>query len=428
MRNFYPEAITNMVFNLLSEVSIETNIKSYVVGGFVRDFFLRIPNDDIDIVVEGSGIEFAKAFSKKVNGKLSLYENYGTAMVKFGEQEIEFVGARKEMYERGSRNPIVENGTLYDDISRRDFTINAMALSLNVENYGELIDYFGGFEDLKNKIIKTPLEPSITFSDDPLRMFRAVRFLTKLPGFSISETTKQGIIDNVERTSILTRERITSELEKMLSYNNPLTGLQTLYQLGLWNTAFVGWDYNELNIQALSKVGKPNLRWFFIAEIDAATIGEYQKFASKMRLSNELAKYFIRVYETYKKFIGLKYPSISLVRHCLNTSGKDAYDAIFAVYQISRLSGVFDEADAFDWWTYTEAILNENSEFIDFKLSVNGREIGEWSNLTEGKDLGVLIDEIKEAILNGELADSRRSIYSYVKYKELKNKYAQFFN
>ena len=142
-------------------------------------------NDDIDVVVEGSGIAFATAFANKVNGKLTVYENYGTAMVRFGDQEVEFVGARKEMYERGSRKPIVEEGTLYDDISRRDFTINAMALSLNFENFGELIDYFNGFDDLNNKIIKTPLEPSITFSDDPLRMFRAVRFLTKLPGFTL---------------------------------------------------------------------------------------------------------------------------------------------------------------------------------------------------------------------------------------------------
>lgn len=426
MRRFYPEAIKDQVFNLLSEIASDTKTNAYVVGGFVRDYLLGIKNDDIDVVVEGSGIEFAKVFANKVNGKLSYYENYGTAMVRFGDQEVEFVGARKEMYERGSRKPIVEEGTLYDDISRRDFTINAMAFSLNENNYGELIDYFNGFEDLGNKIIKTPLEPSITFSDDPLRMFRAVRFLTKLPGFTLDPVTKEGIVSNVERTNILTRERITGELEKMLSYPKPLGGLQMLEELGLWDVAFIDCPYNELNVQAANKVGKVNLRWFLIVEGSAVTKREFQQFTNKMRLPNELSNYFIRVYQTYKNFIGLKYPSISLVRHCLNMSGEEAYDALFAVYQFSRLSGVFDEADAFDWLSYAQAILNENSRFIDFKLPANGREISEWSSIPEGSELGRLIDEIKEEILDGKLNDSRESIYAFIKHKKLKNEYREY--
>lgn len=426
MRRFYPEAIKDQVFNLLSEIASDTKTNAYVVGGFVRDYLLGIKNDDIDVVVEGSGIEFAKVFANKVNGKLSYYENYGTAMVRFGDQEVEFVGARKEMYERGSRKPIVEEGTLYDDISRRDFTINAMAFSLNENNYGELIDYFNGFEDLGNKIIKTPLEPSITFSDDPLRMFRAVRFLTKLPGFTLDPVTKEGIVSNVERTNILTRERITGELEKMLSYPKPLGGLQMLEELGLWDIAFIDCPYNELNVQAANKVGKVNLRWFLIVEGSAVTKREFQQFTNKMRLPNELSNYFIRVYQTYKNFIGLKYPSISLVRHCLNMSGEEAYDALFAVYQFSRLSGVFDEADTFDWLSYAQAILNENSRFIDFKLPANGREISEWSGIPEGSELGRLIDEIKEEILDGKLNDSRESIYAFIKHKKLKNEYREY--
>lgn len=426
MRRFYPEAIKDQVFNLLSEIASDTKTNAYVVGGFVRDYLLGIKNDDIDVVVEGSGIEFAKVFANKVNGKLSYYENYGTAMVRFGDQEVEFVGARKEMYERGSRKPIVEEGTLYDDISRRDFTINAMAFSLNENNYGELIDYFNGFEDLGNKIIKTPLEPSITFSDDPLRMFRAVRFLTKLPGFTLDPVTKEGIVSNVERTNILTRERITGELEKMLSYPKPLGGLQMLEELGLWDIAFVDCSYNELNVQAANKVGKVDLRWFLIVEGSAVTKREFQQFTNKMRLPNELSNYFIRVYQTYKNFIGLKYPSISLVRHCLNMSGEEAHDALFAVYQFSRLSGVFDEADVFDWLSYAQAILNENSRFIDFKLPANGREISEWSGIPEGPELGRLIDKIKEEILDGKLNDSRESIYAFIKHKKLKNEYTEY--
>ena len=416
MRRFYPEAIKDLVFSLLSEVANDTNTSAYVVGGFVRDYLLGIQNDDIDVVVEGSGIEFAKVFANKVNGKLSYYENYGTAMVRFGDQEVEFVGARKEMYERGSRKPIVEEGTLYDDISRRDFTINAMALSLNQDNYGELIDYFNGFEDLGNKIIKTPLEPSITFSDDPLRMFRAVRFLTKLPGFVLDPVTKDGIISNVERTNILTRERITGEIEKMLSYHNPGIGLRMLNELGLWDIAFAGrCEYDDTYVQCVCSVGKLQLRWFFIA-VSGIDIGWFPEFTAAMRLPNDLASYMVRVYQTYADLIWLPFPDISRVRHCLNMSGSEAPDAVLAVFQYQRVRGEYDESIVYDWMSYTTAMFCENERFADFKLPCNGREISEWSGLPEGKELGSLIESVKDEILSGRLGESRNSVYAYVRY------------
>jgi len=427
MKRFYQKALEKEVFSLLSEVASSTETPAYVVGGYVRDYLLDIDNDDIDIVVEGSGIEFARVFANKVNGKFSYYENYGTAMVKFNDQEIEFVGARKEMYERGSRKPIVEEGTLYDDISRRDFTINAMALSLNQDNYGELIDYFNGYSDLQNKLIRTPLEPSITFSDDPLRMFRAVRFMSKLAGFEIDEKTKEAIKENVFRTEILTRERITGELEKMLSYYKPLIGLQTLKELGLWEVAFVGCPYDELHVQCANMVGKVSLRWFFIAmtRYNNSVTDNFKVFTNAMRLPNDLASYMGRVYDTFYEFVYMSKPEITVseIRHVLYKSGKEASDGIMSLWVYLRLVGCYDESDVFDWYTYMASLFSENERFIDFKLPCSGREIGEWAGLPEGVELGRLISEIKEEILSGRISESRQSIYAFVRYKQFKKKY-----
>ena len=193
----YTDALTNPVFEFIQWVAKDTGMRAFVIGGFVRDYFLGIPNDDIDIVVEGSGIKFAQKFAEVVNGELTVYENFGTAMVHFGDQKVEFVGARKEHYERGSRKPFCENGTLHDDQLRRDFTINAMAFDLNEGHFGELVDPFGGLQDLADGIIRTPIDPVQTFTDDALRMLRAIRFRCKLskPGkeFSIAVPTAEAI-------------------------------------------------------------------------------------------------------------------------------------------------------------------------------------------------------------------------------------------
>lgn len=221
----------------IGQVADSLKYECYVVGGFVRDLLLKRDNDDIDVVVVGKGTVMAKAYvdylrNKGIKAKYSLFENFGTAQVKAYDLEVEFVGARKESYERGSRKPIVEEGTLKDDQLRRDFTINAMAICLNKKHFGKLIDPFHGVDDLKKMIIRTPVKPDITFSDDPLRQLRAVRFASKLD-FDIDLNTFEGIKRNADRLSIISEERISTELMKILASDNPSKGIHLLFDSGL---------------------------------------------------------------------------------------------------------------------------------------------------------------------------------------------------
>ena len=243
------EALQLPCFQEISKAVQKTNYKVYVVGGYVRDYFLKKNTQDIDIVVESPpqafsenklplhGIEFAKIFAQIIDAEVNIFENFGTALVKKDGLEIEFVGTRKESYRRDSRKPIVENGTLLDDQLRRDFTINAMSISLNPENYGLLIDPFNGLEDLNNKIIKTPTDPNVTFCDDPLRMLRAIRFATTL-GFTIEKNTYEAIKNNVSRIKIISKERITDELNKIISAQKPSVGFKLLFYTGLLEIIF----------------------------------------------------------------------------------------------------------------------------------------------------------------------------------------------
>ena len=226
-------------FHIISEAADELGVEAYVIGGYVRDIFLYRPSKDIDVVAVGSGIELAKAVANKLGKKthLSVFKNFGTAQVKSGDLEIEFVGARKESYSHDSRKPIVEDGTLEDDQNRRDFTINALALCLNKDRYGELVDPFGGLDDMDNLIIRTPLDPDITFSDDPLRMMRAVRFASQL-GFFIHPDTFDAIERNKERISIISKERIVDELNKIVLSPKPSVGFELLDKSGLLQLIF----------------------------------------------------------------------------------------------------------------------------------------------------------------------------------------------
>lgn len=222
------------IFHQIGDTADELGIECYVVGGYVRDIFLQRPSQDIDVVVVGSGIAIAEALGKKLGkgAHVSVFRNFGTAQVKYRGQEVEFVGARKESYQRNSRKPIVENGTLEDDQNRRDFTINAMAVCLNKERYGELVDPFGGLDDLDDGIIRTPLDPDITFSDDPLRMMRCIRFATQL-NFYIEEETFEALERNKQRIEIISRERIAEELNKILLSPVPSKGFVELDRCGL---------------------------------------------------------------------------------------------------------------------------------------------------------------------------------------------------
>ncbi|TAG88021.1 MAG: HD domain-containing protein [Bacteroidetes bacterium] len=241
--NFKETLSQAVVFELLAQSGQQLNVPTYLVGGLVRDWILERPCTDIDVVCVGSGIvlaeKFAELYAQKYNYKpeVSVFKNFGTAMCKAGEWQVEFVGARRESYQRDSRKPIVEDGTLEDDQNRRDFTINAMAISLNKNTFGDLVDPFDGLSDIKKKIIRTPLEPDITFSDDPLRMMRAIRFATQLK-FDIHPTTFDSIIANKERIEIISQERITDELNKIILANEPSYGFKLLYYAQLLHLIF----------------------------------------------------------------------------------------------------------------------------------------------------------------------------------------------
>ena len=231
----YKQHLENKIFKIISQAAQELNLESYVIGGFVRDILLdRNHKKDIDIVAVGSGIELAIKVSELLpnHPKVQVFKNYGTAMLRYKEMDIEFVGARKESYTNDSRNPIVEIGTLKDDQERRDFTINAMAFSLNSNNFGDLVDPFNGVSDLENKILKTPLHPDVTYSDDPLRMMRAIRFASQLH-FQIESESLNAITKNATRISIISGERIVDELNKILASDKPSIGFLHLFQTGL---------------------------------------------------------------------------------------------------------------------------------------------------------------------------------------------------
>jgi poly(A) polymerase len=233
------EHLQDKIFGIISDAADEMGKECFVIGGFVRDIFLKRESKDIDVVVVGSGIELAEKVTQKLGKKahLSVFKNFGTAQVKLNDLEVEFVGARKESYTRDSRNPIVEDGTIEDDQNRRDFTINALAICLNKARFGELVDPFNGINDLKNFVIRTPLNPDITFSDDPLRMMRGIRFSAQL-GFFMEENTFDAIARNKERIAIISKERIADELNKIMMSRKPSVGFILLEKTGLLELIF----------------------------------------------------------------------------------------------------------------------------------------------------------------------------------------------
>ena len=461
----YTEAIQSEIFILISQASKELNIDSYVIGGFVRDFFLkRGTAKDIDVVAVGSGIELAKKVAKLIpnNPKVQVFKTYGTAMLRFKDVEIEFVGARKESYSEESRNPEVTKGTLKDDQNRRDFTINALALSLNEENFGELLDPFNGIEDLENKIIKTPLNPDITYSDDPLRMMRAIRFATQL-NFEIEENSLAAISKNSNRLQIITKERIVVELNKIMSSAKPSVGFLLLEKTNLLPQilpeliALKGVEevegqkhkdnfYHTLEVVDNIAVHTDDvwLRWAaLLHDVGKAPTKRFSKKVGWTFHGHE----FVGSKMVYKIFKKLKMPlnnKMKFVQKMVLLSSRPIVLASDVTDSAVRRL-VFDAGDDINsLMTLCEADITtknprkfklyhknfdvvrskikeveERDKVRNFQPPITGEEIMEAFNLKPCREIGQIKEAIKNAILDGEIPNEHKASYDFMIEKGL---------
>jgi poly(A) polymerase len=453
------------IFKILAETAEQTKTEIYVIGGFVRDLYLERPSKDIDIVVLGNGIEFAEKVGQKLKSNVAIFKSFGTAMLKYHDLEIEFVGARKESYRSNSRKPIVENGTLQDDQLRRDFTINALAISLNKQNYGELIDPFNGLADLENKTIRTPLDPVITFSDDPLRMMRAIRFATQLH-FNIDQAAIEAISSQKERIHIVSKERITDELNKIILARKPSIGFNYLFDTGLLKLIFpqmanlYGVEiingrghkdnfYHTLQVldnicqssedlwlrwaAILHDIAKPATKryeeghgWTFHGHEDKGARMVPQIFAQLKLPLNDKMKFVQKLVLLHLRPIVLAQEKItdSAVRRLLFEAGEEIESLMLLCnadvttkneYKLKKYRNNFELVKQ------KLKDVEERDQLRNWQPPITGNDIMQTFGLAAGKEVGILKNAIREAILEGDITNNYEEAFTFMlqKAKEL---------
>lgn len=453
----FKEILDQPLFRTIGNVADQSGQPTFVIGGYVRDILLQRHTTDIDIMTVGSGIELAEKVSLAlgIRSKVSVFKNFGTAMLRFKDLEVEFVGARKESYQRDSRKPIVANGTLEDDQQRRDFTINAIAVSLNSGNYGELIDPFKGIKDLDTGILRTPLDPDITFSDDPLRMMRAIRFASQLR-FSIEDSTLISISRNKERIGIVSQERIIDEINKIIMSPKPSVGFKLMEETGLLKLVFPELErmkgvesvkktghkdnfYHTLKVldqlspvsdnlwlrwaALLHDIAKPatkkfveGIGWTFYAHnlVGAKMIpGIFRKLKLPM---NEKMKYVQKMVELHMRPIALVEEEVtdSAVRRLLFDAGDDI-DDLMALCEADITSKNADKVKHhlknFQLVRQKLKEIDEKDAIRDFQPPVTGEEIMATFGIPPGREVGIIKNAIKEAILEGEIGNNHEEAF-----------------
>ncbi len=456
----FKKAVENSIFEIISRAAIELGQDTYVIGGFVRDFVLnRKKSKDIDVVTVGDGIKLAEEVASMLSGnpKVQFFKNFGTAMVKTKGIELEFVGARKESYRESSRNPEVTPGTLEDDQNRRDFTINAMAISLNEEDYGTLIDPFNGMQDIEKKILRTPLDPDITYSDDPLRMMRAIRFASQL-GFTIEKNSLEAISKNAHRIRIISKERIVDELNKILMSEKPSVGLKLLEETSLLEyilpelTALKGVEqikgqkhkdnfYHTLQVvdNMAAKSDHLWLRWAaLLHDIGKAPTKKFDKevgwtfhghefVGSKMvkkifkRLNmplNEKMKYVQKIVMLSSRPVILaENVTDSAVRRLIFDAGEDVEDLLtHCEADITTKNKKREQQYLRNFERVRQKIkeVEERDRVRNFQPPVTGELIMKTFGLKPGREIGVLKETIKEAILEGVISNDFDEAYQFM--------------
>ncbi len=452
------EYLDEPIFKKIGQIADEMGVSAYVIGGFVRDIFLMRPSKDIDIVVLGSGIDFAEQVGRSLKTQVAFFKNFGTAMLRYEDMEVEFVGARKESYRANSRKPIVEDGTLDDDQKRRDFSINAMALCLNKEHFGELTDPFGGMEDLENRLIRTPLDARETFSDDPLRMMRAIRFASQL-NFRIDQAAIDAIVSNKERIAIVSKERITDELNKIILSPIPSVGFNYLFDTGLLHIIFpqmaelygvelingrghkdnfyhtlevldnIALQTNDLWLRwaaILHDIAKPATKrfeakqgWTFHGHEDRGARMVPKIFGQLKLPLNEKMKLVQKLVLLHLRPIVLAQDVVtdSAVRRLLFDAGEDIEGLMMLCH-----------ADVTTKNEYKKKRYRQNFELVQQKLKdveerdqirnwqppITGKDIMLTFGLAEGKEVGIIKNQIREAILEGEIRNEREEALRFM--------------